>query len=130
VNFATLRTKADFDRVFAGQERFFRDGLSFRLRIAGEGLFHLGIMAPKRFGGAVERNRFRRRVRELIRTTETLPGGVELVISAQKPYQDLRFDLLRRTVGWALSRAQHLLRKDRGGSREPAVRGEPRRPVT
>ena len=73
-------------------------------------MFRYGLVTPRRFGCAVERNRFRRRMRELLRRPD-LPTGVEVVITAYKPYAGLSFESLRGAVEWAFGRIRHLLRK-------------------
>ncbi|MBF0502833.1 MAG: ribonuclease P protein component [Candidatus Riflebacteria bacterium] len=108
---STLRTKADFDRVFARNERFFRDGVGFYVHFTGSLPFRYGLVTPKRFGNAVERNRFRRRVRELIRSAISACRGIEVVISAYKPYEELPFELVKCTVEWAFGRIGKMLRQ-------------------
>jgi ribonuclease P protein component len=58
----------------------------------------IGITATRKFGGAVERNRARRLVREVFRKNRWLvPRGVDIVINVKKPlaeagYRDLEDD--------------------------------------
>ena len=65
----TLRSYSEFRRVFDTKARFFRNGLGFCYRRANNILFRFGISIPKRFGKAVERNKLRRRIKEIIRQT-------------------------------------------------------------
>jgi len=62
--------------------------------MCGNGEFRFGMVTPKRFGKAVERNKFRRRVRELIRRSDCLPWGIELVISVYKPLKEIGFEII------------------------------------
>ena len=103
---ATLRTDSDFERVFSAKNRFFREGLGFHYRIADHSDFRFGLVVPKRFGGAVERNKFRRRVRELIRRNSRLPSGVEIIVYIYKPLKDIGFNLINQTLGWAIDRVR------------------------
>jgi len=68
------------------------------------GQFRFGMVTPKRFGKAVERNKFRRRIRELMRRSECLPPGIELVISVYKPLREIGFEIIKRTLKWALEK--------------------------
>ncbi|MFZ2956150.1 MAG: ribonuclease P protein component [Candidatus Ozemobacteraceae bacterium] len=120
----TLRTKADFDRVFARNERFFRDGVGFYVHLADDVPLRYGFVTPKRFGKAVDRNRFRRRIRELIRGATAKFRGVEIVISAYKPYEGLSFELLKRTVEWALGRIGKMVRYRGVGAVRPQRCGQ------
>jgi ribonuclease P protein component len=90
--------------VFTEGFRFFRNGLGFYARSNGGEAFRFGIVAPKRFGHAVDRNRFRRRVREVIRLSPEVPPGFDVVICVGKPCGDLGFDVIRKTLLWAWSR--------------------------
>lgn len=62
-----LRTKADFDRVFRRGRRL--DGRLFQLVVAPNtvGWHRLGLAVSRRLGGAVQRNRARRLLRESFR---------------------------------------------------------------
>jgi len=106
----TLKTIADFQRVFATDFRFFRDGLGFYVRssLAGGG-FRFGIAAPKRFGHAVERNKVRRRLREVIRLSSELPKGIDVVICIGKPCRELGFGVVQKTLHWAWGRIRRTL---------------------
>ena len=53
----------------------------------------LGILAPKRLGGAVWRNRSKRRVRELFRHHKPVLG-LDLVVLPRRDFLDVSFDSL------------------------------------
>jgi ribonuclease P protein component len=56
-----------------------------------------GLITSKRLGGAVARNRVRRRLREIVRTARPdLQSGVWLVLIARRHAVDAPFELLRR----------------------------------
>lgn len=81
-----------------------------------EGPSRLGVVASKKVGGAVQRNRAKRLVREVFRTSpELFPGGVDLVVIVRPGTHSLRLDEARREVagvGQVLARrAREVLRK-------------------
>ncbi|EKD40897.1 MAG: hypothetical protein ACD_74C00134G0001 [uncultured bacterium] len=100
---SSLRTSSDFDRVFAERQRHFKNGLTIYFRRSGTCDFRYGIVTPKRFGKSVLRNKFRRRVREIIRTSDTLPKGLEIIVCVNKPLKDFTFALVRESLSWSLS---------------------------
>jgi len=104
--FCTLRTRADFDRVFTGGRRFFRLGLGFYYRLTSEEVFRYGISAPRRFGIAVERNAFRRRLKEALRLSEERSPGVEMIICLSRSCGGLGYAEICSIIGWALKRIQ------------------------
>ncbi len=78
-----LRTGSEFDAVFKRGARL--EGRLFQLVAAPNGLQHdrLGLAIGRRVGGAVERNRARRLVRESFRGLGPgLGPGVDLIVVA------------------------------------------------
>jgi ribonuclease P protein component len=81
-----LQTGADFDAVFKRGARL--DGPLFLLVAApnGQTFDRLGLAVSRRVGGAVERNRARRLLREGFRRLERAGSpGVDLVVVARAP---------------------------------------------
>jgi ribonuclease P protein component len=76
-----LRRQGELDAVFRGGVRVHGDVVSVIGRIVPEG-FRIGILCGKRFSKrAVDRNRFRRIVRETARRASfEVQGGLELVV--------------------------------------------------
>jgi ribonuclease P protein component len=102
-------------RLFrAGEfQRLRRDGKSYygKLMIvsvlftAGDDAARVGIITSSRVGGAVVRNRVRRRIREIVRVERSrLLPGIWLVIVARRPAVGAAFSELR--VEW-----QQLIRR-------------------
>jgi len=102
--FCSLRTRADFDRVFDGGRRFFRRGLGFYYRLTSLEVFRYGISTPRRFGIAVERNKFRRRVREALRLSGERSAGIEMVICLSRKCSEVGYAEVCSTIEWALRR--------------------------
>ncbi|MBF0406129.1 MAG: ribonuclease P protein component [Candidatus Riflebacteria bacterium] len=98
-----MKCKADFDKVFASRIRVFRGAVGFYFRIADSSAFRYGLITPKKLGGAVERNRFRRRMRELVRNYPWNMAGFEMVICPTRPYSGFSFSELHEALNSAIS---------------------------
>ena len=75
----------------------------------GERVNRLGISASKKIGGAVERNRAKRVIREAYRqidAEETLKKGWLVVISAHTPSTVLKMQEVRRDLKYCLYKAE------------------------
>jgi len=78
---ARLLRRSDFEAVYRGGTR--RGGASFTVfaRSTGLGNTRFGISVKKALGGAVVRNRIRRRVREILRLhRREIPRGWDIVV--------------------------------------------------
>jgi ribonuclease P protein component len=91
---------AEFQNVYTkGTKRISR---SFVVFLMPNGLGHsrIGLTTPRKLGKAHDRNRIRRRVREIFRTSQTLiPPGFDFVVNPRGPasgreFQDLRAELI------------------------------------
>ena len=94
-----LRLKREFDRVFELGRRV--HSAHFMVVAApGPDLGHhrLGIMVSRKVGGAVARNRIKRRIREIYRTRkkyikfESMSGGADIVVVVRHGAAELDFD--------------------------------------
>lgn len=97
---ARLRRAPDFRRVV--REGLVCPGAEAVVRKfpRTEGATRLGIATPKRYGGAVRRNRFRRLVREAFRELAGQLGPFDYMVSPKRSLKEptltgLREDLLR-----------------------------------
>jgi ribonuclease P protein component len=80
-----LKRSRDFDRVRI-EGRTLRSGLLVLgvLRVENEALFRAGFVTSRRVGGAVVRNRVRRRLREIVRRNQhEVTSGVWFVVIAR-----------------------------------------------
>ena len=100
----SLRRAADFDalsrRGSARRHRFF----AVRVRRNGLGRVRCGFAVSRRVGGAVVRNRVRRRLRALIRATPP-EGGFDVLISAHPRIVDASFEELRAAIDESVTEA-------------------------
>jgi ribonuclease P protein component len=97
---ARLLRHADFDRVYKQGKRHFAAHLTafYLSRSEGEGI-RIGLTVGRVLGGAVERNRIRRRLREAIR--QRIPHSlvaIDLVINPKKSLRSADFSEVLRDV--------------------------------
>jgi ribonuclease P protein component len=91
-----LRRSSDFSAVYErGVRKSSRSFVVFILpNESGESRF--GLTTSRKIGRAHERNRIRRRVREILRTARgLLPSGVDVVVNPRKSVGDRAFEELR-----------------------------------
>ena len=92
---ARLLRHADFERVYKQGKRHFSASMTvFYLQRAGgdsQGL-RVGFTVGRALGGAVVRNRMKRRLREAVRLTRPVPGpGADVVINPKKTLLQVEF---------------------------------------
>jgi ribonuclease P protein component len=66
----------------------------------------LGITVTKKLGGAVVRNLLKRRVREIYRTFDGIPPGVDVVVNLKREAIDAPFEALRADLARLLPRVE------------------------
>jgi ribonuclease P protein component len=95
-----LRNAQEFKSVYQrGAKRFSRSFVVFALP-NGLAESRFGLTTPRKLGKAHDRNKIRRRVREIIRKSEyAMPLGFDWVINPrqsalEQPFNDLRSELL------------------------------------
>lgn len=101
-----LTRSIDFKRV-RNQGKSYAHPLLVLVRLPStEAGSRVGFSASRALGGAVERNRAKRRLRELMRPClPTLPAGWDLILVARAPLLQARFSDLRLAVDGLLERA-------------------------
>lgn len=78
---ARIRSKTDFDRIFAARRRASDARLALYMLENELGETRLGIAVGRRYGNAVQRNAVKRRIREAFRLMRAeLPAGLDLVV--------------------------------------------------
>ena len=87
---------------------------------ADSGPPRVGFTVSKKVGGAVERNRVRRRLREIVRLSDAGPlrPGSDYVLVGRRAALELPFDRLIADFARALGR----IHQERGGTRQAAGR--------
>lgn len=102
-----LRRKAEIDLVYREGRVLSGPLVTVRLRPNGLDTFRFAVVAGKRVGNAVVRNRVRRRLREIGRQLPIRPG-VDLVFGARPAAATATFSELTAAVTDLLRRAKAL----------------------
>ncbi|TJY41702.1 ribonuclease P protein component [Cohnella pontilimi] len=118
-----LRKREDFNRIYRHGHSFANSQFVVYWRKQTEqGCFRLGVSASSKLGGAVVRNRMRRRVKEIVRLNAgKLQEQFDLILIVRKPALRLAYKEMEGSV-------LHVLRKAglmKGG--KPAVGAQPRK---
>ena len=91
-----LRNAADFQTVYKRGAK--KSSRSFVVFTIANGLEHsrFGLTTPRKLGAAHERNRIKRRVREILRTSRgLLPPGMDVVLNPRRSAGEVDFEGLR-----------------------------------
>lgn len=105
--FPMLRRAAEFDAITRRGAVHTSALLVLRTLRNGGDTTRIGISTPRALGGAVVRNRTRRRLRELIRERyETLPSGWDLLVIARHQAAGATFAELREALETVLARSE------------------------
>ncbi|HUE74755.1 MAG TPA: ribonuclease P protein component [Pirellulaceae bacterium] len=115
-----IRRQADFDRVYKARAYAADDVLVVNGCANGLDVPRLGLSVSRKVGSAVERNAWKRRIREAFRLARTtLPVGVDLVVRPQKGAA-CNFEAISRSLPALASRiARKLAAGPRGVEKEP-----------
>ena len=99
---ARLLKHADFERVYEQGRRHFSSHITVFYLRQTEGNARVGFTVGRVLGGAVERNRIKRRLRETVRLRRSiLKGPVDVVINPKKSVRTVQFSVLLEEVGRA-----------------------------
>ena len=114
-----LLRHADFERVYKQGRRHFSPNITvfYLRRMDGEGM-RVGFTVGRALGGAVDRNRMKRRLRESVRLSRpSTSPAVDVVINPKKSVRTAEFSILLGEVSRAFAViAQKLAEKP--GNRE------------
>ncbi|MBV9086480.1 MAG: ribonuclease P protein component [Acidobacteriaceae bacterium] len=103
-----LLRHADFDRVYRQGRRHFAAHMTiFFLPRQSAGEARVGFTVGRALGGAVERNRIRRRLREAVRMNlNNLHASVDVVINPKKTAIEVDFAQLGNEIAEAFQKIQ------------------------
>jgi ribonuclease P protein component len=102
-----MRRSEDFAQTIRGGARAGRASVVVHVRaVPGRQTSRVGLVVSKAVGGAVVRNRVRRRLRSVVvENSRTLPGGTDVVVRALPRAAEATFTQLRDDVVSALGAA-------------------------
>ena len=101
---ARLLKHSDFERVYKQGRRHFSPHMTVFFLPQAEGSARVGFTVGRVLGGAVQRNRIKRRLREAVRLCRsTLKGKVDVVINPKKSILTLEFAVVLEEVGRAFT---------------------------
>ncbi len=102
-----LRRRADFEALAHGGSARSNSLLVLRSRHTAHGETRIGFSTPRSLGGAVERNRVRRRLRELARERYgELQTGWDLLVIARPAAAQATYAELREALANVLRRSE------------------------
>ncbi|MGP3964676.1 ribonuclease P protein component [Nonomuraea sp. 3N208] len=113
-----MRRGEDFEAAVRRGKRAGRPTLVVHLGASGEESPLVGFVVSKAVGGAVTRNKVKRRLRHLMRDRlHRLPRGSLLVVRANPPAASARFEQLAAELDSALDRLLRRRESSTGGQR-------------
>lgn len=108
-----LASEREFRRVYREGARRSSALVVIRYAPGGNRAVRLGVAVGRRFGGAVRRNRLRRRLREAARAlVDRIVPGTDIVVAPKQPAAAASFAALRQSMEEALAAARLL--RDQG----------------
>jgi ribonuclease P protein component len=121
-----LLRHADFERVYKQGRRHFSASMTVfymdrqatgAARVPAISGLRVGFTVGRALGGAVQRNRLKRRLREAVRLTRPFPGpNADVVINPKKVLATISFDALLNEVAQAFVVIERKLAKGQGGA--------------
>jgi ribonuclease P protein component len=112
-----IRRRADFEAIYESGVKVSGRLMTVFVRHAPIGHARLGIAATRRIGGAVIRNRAKRRTRELFQSRKPA-AALDIIVVPRREFPDAPYSSLEREFDALLERA----------IRSPEPRSRPARP--
>jgi len=101
---ARLLKHADFERVYKEGRRHFSAHMTVFYLPRAAGSARVGFTVGRLLGGAVERNRIKRRLREAVRLQRSaLKTAVDIVINPKKSVLTVQFPILSEEISRAFA---------------------------
>ena len=118
-----IRRRPEFERIYETGAKVHGRFMTLFVMVNGTDAPRFGVAATRRLGSAVERNRAKRRARELFRRRKQI-GGLDIVIVPRRemldaPFATLEADyaaLLDRSRRASAQRPRHSARRGRPGA--------------
>lgn len=107
-----LRRRPEFTRTMDNGQKIVTQALVM-IAVPTQGpASRIGFIVSKKVGGAVTRNRVRRRLRELFRQLPARPVGMDIVVIARPQARAMDYETLRQAMTYALAKATQRIKKD------------------
>ena len=100
-----IRRRIEFEATYSNGAKINSRWMTLFVRPNGLAFPRLGVAATRKIGGAVVRNRAKRRARELFRLHKP-QAGVDIVIIPRREFAEVPFASVVRDFGVLLERAQ------------------------
>ena len=100
-----IRRRADFEQVYKTGTRVNGRFMTVFARVTEQPVARLGIAATRKIGGAVVRNRAKRRVRALFQDQKPA-AGLDIVVIPRREFLDAPFDSLAREFSALMERVR------------------------
>ena len=88
-----IRRRPEFERIYSTGTKVHGRFMTLFVMVNGTEAARLGVAATRKLGSAVQRNRAKRRARELFRRRKKI-GGVDIVIVPRREMLDAPFAVL------------------------------------
>jgi ribonuclease P protein component len=85
-----IRCRPEFERIYGGGAKIHGRYMTLFVMVNGAATPRLGVAATRKLGSAVDRNRAKRRARELFRRRKDI-GGLDVVIVPRREMLDAPF---------------------------------------
>ena len=101
-----IRHRPEFERIYSTGAKVHGRFMTLFVMVNGTEAPRLGVAATRKLGSAVERNRAKRRARELFRRRRNI-GGLDIVIVPRREMLDAPFESLEAEYRDLLGRRSH-----------------------
>ena len=106
-----IRRRPEFERIYNAGAKIHGRFMTLFVMPNGTGTPRFGVAATRKLGSAVERNRAKRRARELFRRRKKI-GGLDIVIVPRREMLDAPFATLEADYSTLLDRRRAPSRSD------------------
>lgn len=104
-----LRKNRDYNLVYKKGKKFYNRYFILIIKKKGKQNTRVGFSITKKYGNAVERNRMKRQLREIIRKqAHSLKKGIDMVVIPKKNTKELSFSQLNESLRAVLEKSKSI----------------------